>query len=478
MRDLIVLLPGITGSVLQKEQRDIWGLSRGALWNALTSLGDSLQSLRLPDHEPGTPAPDDGVCATRTMPDFHGVFGLWKIDGYAATARAIVDNFDVMPATPDPKAPANFIEFPYDWRRSNRHSAARLKTLVDERLAIWRNGTGLKDARVIFVAHSMGGLVARYYLEALEGENWKQCRSLITFGTPFWGSVDAINFVANGYKKTLIDLTQVLRSFPSVYELMACNDVVKVGGAWRKVAQLDAIPYLNAKRAADALKFHDEIDAAIEKHLKDDAYVRNRYHTFPVVGIHQPTLQSAEVVGGRLIASEQAPDSIDPDLAGGDGTVPRASASPFELFGEYRDTFFAEKHGSLQNNAYVLDDFVERLKQMQARRPVRGTFAQRVETKRAAISLRLDDLFLPREPIRVEVALTERAGGGVVVVKISSDPAAGAPVTAKFHANDSYTAHELGELPPGRYRMTVESEEGGPSAATPVHDVFEVAGEQ
>jgi hypothetical protein len=135
----------------------------------------------------------------------------------------------------------------------------------------------------------MGGLVARYYLEVLDGENWRQCRALVTFGTPYWGAVDAINYVANGYKKKLIDLTDVIRSFPSVYELMACYDVVKVGSEWRKVAKVNAVPNLDAQRAADGLKFHDEIDAAVEKHREDAAYLRDCYHSFPVVGVHQPT---------------------------------------------------------------------------------------------------------------------------------------------------------------------------------------------
>jgi hypothetical protein len=124
MRDLIVLLPGITGSVLQKDGHDIWALSGSALWNTLTSLGDSLQSLRLPKHEPAQVPPDDGVRATRVMPDFHGVFGLWKIDGYGLTARAICDNFDVVPGGIQDNNPANFIEFPYDWRQQSRSCCA------------------------------------------------------------------------------------------------------------------------------------------------------------------------------------------------------------------------------------------------------------------------------------------------------------------------------------------------------------------
>jgi hypothetical protein len=45
MQDLVVLLPGITGSVLRREgDGDIWALSGGALWNWLSSLGERFRS--------------------------------------------------------------------------------------------------------------------------------------------------------------------------------------------------------------------------------------------------------------------------------------------------------------------------------------------------------------------------------------------------------------------------------------------------
>lgn len=47
MRDIVVLLPGITGSVLQKDGKDLWAISGQAAWRALTSLGSSLQQLLL-----------------------------------------------------------------------------------------------------------------------------------------------------------------------------------------------------------------------------------------------------------------------------------------------------------------------------------------------------------------------------------------------------------------------------------------------
>jgi len=202
MRDIVVLLPGITGSVLQKDGKDIWAVSGQAAWKTLTSLGSSLQQLMLGDDDPEIDDVGDGVRASRLMPDAHLVPGLVKIDGYSVISRLITSHFEVIRGSVDNVRPANFFEFPYDWRRDNRVAARLLKQFIDQRLALWRAYSGAADAKVILLAHSMGGLVARYYLEVLEG--WRDCRALITFGTPYRGSAHALNYLANGYKKLFL----------------------------------------------------------------------------------------------------------------------------------------------------------------------------------------------------------------------------------------------------------------------------------
>ena len=52
MRDIVVLLPGITGSVLQKDGKDIWAISDQTIWRALTSLGSARQHVTLGDDNP------------------------------------------------------------------------------------------------------------------------------------------------------------------------------------------------------------------------------------------------------------------------------------------------------------------------------------------------------------------------------------------------------------------------------------------
>src|SRR5687767_13257612 len=89
IRDMIVVLPGITGSVLAEPGgrtglRDVWAPSGSALWTFLSSTGESLQQLAVPVHDPQLDAPDAGHVATRLVPGFHGAFGLVQIERYGA----------------------------------------------------------------------------------------------------------------------------------------------------------------------------------------------------------------------------------------------------------------------------------------------------------------------------------------------------------------------------------------------------------
>ncbi|HEV8420247.1 MAG TPA: hypothetical protein VGR13_02685, partial [Actinomycetota bacterium] len=89
--DVVVLLPGITGSVLQKDGKDVWAVSPGAALRALVSFGRSVTDLELHDDS----NLDDGVTAPRVMPDIHLIPGLWKIDGYGKVSNYIRRTFDV-----------------------------------------------------------------------------------------------------------------------------------------------------------------------------------------------------------------------------------------------------------------------------------------------------------------------------------------------------------------------------------------------
>ena len=72
--------------------------------------------------------------------------------------------------------------FPYDWRKDNRASAVLLGRKIDEVLGI------CGCSQVDIVAHSMGGLVTRYYIQNINNKTLDQ---LIFLGTPHLGAPKA-----------------------------------------------------------------------------------------------------------------------------------------------------------------------------------------------------------------------------------------------------------------------------------------------
>ena len=471
MGDLIVTLPGILGSVLQKDGKDLWAISGRSIVNVIKDRDGMLADLQLDQDDPTAMDLGDGIKATRLVEDVTIVPGFFKVEAYTQPSKMIIDHFDVVVGDiyNDPwDKLANFYRFPYDWRRDNRANAKILKHYLDRRLHCWRAASGNPDAKVILLAHSMGGLVSRYYLEVLEG--WRDAKALFTCGTPYRGAVNAVNFLSNGYKGRFLDFTETVRSMTSVYQLLPIYEMMKIGGRYQRIAELDGLPNVDQARAQDALAFHREIETAVTAHLKEEAY-RN-FTTVPIAGIQQPTLQSAELIDGKIVASETLPEVLKnrPDLVDGDGTVPQVSAFPIELSNSLNTTYIAEKHSSLQYQPQILGDIRERLSVSQFN-------ASSVRAPQGAISVSLDDAYLVDEPIVLRSRLLGNAalsatGVNAEITTVSGEGKSIAQPFAKPLVQTEEGEWELAiALPAGVYRVTVAADGEGVSA---VHDVFEV----
>jgi pimeloyl-ACP methyl ester carboxylesterase len=465
MRDVVVVLPGITGSVLQHDGRDVWAVSRGGVWGAITSLGRSFDRLALRDDDPDVDDLGDGVTAPRLMDDVHMIPGLVKIDGYSRLVRMLSDGFEVVVGDADDDRPANLLPFPYDWRRDNRVAARRLARMIERALPRWREHTGAEDAKVILIAHSMGGLVSRHYLEVLGG--WEHCRALITFGTPYRGSPNALGYLANGFRKLALDLTEVLRSCTSVYQLLPIYRSIRTEDGWARAAEL-TLPNVDPDRARAALTFHRDIETAVSRRGTDDGYT-----LLPFVGTRQRTSLSARLENGHLSLVSDAPQGVDAELADGDGTVPRLSAIPIELSNAYRDTFVAERHSSLQCHAGTLTDLRERLRQMQTRglESIRGPAIAPERQRAAAIALEVDDLYLRDEPVSIGGRIVGEGTDVPLVATVGLADGTAAVDTAGLVAGEV----EFTGIAPGTYRVEVRPARFTPGGPDPVHDLFEVA---
>jgi pimeloyl-ACP methyl ester carboxylesterase len=82
--------------------------------------------------------------------------------------------------------------FNYRSAGSIESHALQLKRTLDEQV---------RGGRIDLVAHSLGGLVARYYLQALGGA--RRVDRLITLGTPHQGS-HAANFIPSAFVRQLL----------------------------------------------------------------------------------------------------------------------------------------------------------------------------------------------------------------------------------------------------------------------------------
>jgi pSer/pThr/pTyr-binding forkhead associated (FHA) protein len=108
----------------------------------------------------------------------------------------------------------NFIEFAYDWRQDVRKSARKLAEFIEG----WQvNGP------ITIMAHSLGTLVSRYYVEKLGGKD--KIGRLMLMGGPHQGvpkitanlltGVDLLPFGLMGRK-----LTEIIETFPTCYQIL------------------------------------------------------------------------------------------------------------------------------------------------------------------------------------------------------------------------------------------------------------------
>jgi pimeloyl-ACP methyl ester carboxylesterase len=133
------------------------------------------------------------------------------------------------PGQTPPAGARHYYRFIYDWRRDNTSTARELDALV-EQIRLDHNKPKLK---VDIVAHSMGGLVTRYWLrygtaDVLNGNDFPinntggdKARKIILVGTPSLGSTKALQQLVSGAKFGLNTMqAEVLLSFPSAYQLL------------------------------------------------------------------------------------------------------------------------------------------------------------------------------------------------------------------------------------------------------------------
>lgn len=116
----------------------------------------------------------------------------------------------------------------YNWLESNEKSARRLQKLVEETIPAFYKKKGRVCDKVILMTHSMGGLVARYYTEALGGR--EKVYGVINAVQPSIGAAAAYTrmkcgnqknfFIDNVLGKDGAEMTAVLAQAPGPLQLL------------------------------------------------------------------------------------------------------------------------------------------------------------------------------------------------------------------------------------------------------------------
>lgn len=437
MPDLIVLVPGILGSVLvDKKGNEIWGASGNSIARNLITFGGALNKLELPEGI-GRGDPNDEVTATRALPRLYMVPTFWKADGYGKLADRLKERFTLTTVTDNQTV--NLVEFPYDWRLSNQLNAERLADKIVPVLERWRKASNNPNAKFIFICHSMGGLVARYFLEVLNQR--ELTNKLITIGTPYQGSINALNALVNGLFLGLgpigVSVDKLVRSFPSVYQLLPTYECLDVGDGTQRSLSGCSLPNVDTTAIDEALAFHAAITKSVES--------KPNYKTLVIMGIDQPTSQSALLRNGKIepLRIHKGEDRS------GDGTVPRGSARPPEWVNEADgwSTFASQTHALLQSTDSNLTQIFGMLTDNLGR-PMGGT----------GIGLDIPAIVEAGKIVPIEV--TSKDGNSTLALHVVCHGEDGQPRGNPKRMNalgaGRYQA-KLEGLPEGAYRIAVQS---------------------
>ena len=246
-RNPIIVIPGILGSSLVDDEsgKTVWGAFRAEYADPKTAEGARLVALPLEGQDHVGNVQPDGVLESLklnlagvpvSVQLYAGILTTLGAGGYRDESLGLnaidygTDHFTCF-------------QFDYDWRKDIAYNAAKFKEFVDEKRADvqyqYKKQYGIENAEVKFdiAAHSMGGLLMRYYLRyggnplpedgaapALTWAGAKDIERAILVAPPNAGSLEALEQLVEGFSAGGPLLPhyppEILGTFPSIYQLL------------------------------------------------------------------------------------------------------------------------------------------------------------------------------------------------------------------------------------------------------------------
>lgn len=190
-RSPVVFVPGIMGS-------ELW-LGKERIWPNLKVLFKEPHLFQYP----GLP----GIEARGILQEVVVVPNLIKLEQYNRLGDYLVENLGY-------RRGVDFFEFAYDWRQDVRKTARQLATFIDQ--------LELK-LPIKLIAHSLGTLVSRYYVERCGGKD--KIARLILMGGPHLGTPNAVSSLLFGpdvlpFGLMGEKLRKVISTFETSYQIL------------------------------------------------------------------------------------------------------------------------------------------------------------------------------------------------------------------------------------------------------------------
>lgn len=188
LKRAVVVVPGIMGIDLAKTSNDesVWGswIEQPSNFDDVKKIHNAFQSLKC---------------------DYYGNSNieLYPVNnyGYDDTYKGIIESLN---NDTDISDKYDILFFPYDWRMGAQITANNLHDLISD------------YNEVVFVAHSMGGIVTEKYISEYGADNISK---QITAGTPFWGAPTMLCVLSTGDLSYIIGGLGVAESLFTSFEL-------------------------------------------------------------------------------------------------------------------------------------------------------------------------------------------------------------------------------------------------------------------
>lgn len=229
----IIIIPGIIGSRLInfKTGKMVWGALRVRQIFFLSERDD----IALPIDELPLEKNRDDIISKGIIDEYELPVEIIEFTVYRELLQMFEEIGYKLGDIKNPEPGDNLYIFDYDWRRDNVENAK----ILAERIEYIKKITKKPKLKFNLVCHSMGGLMARYYMRyggkdvlnqspyfRVTYEGAKNIKKLILIGVPNLGSMPIFQYLHEGLNLTVIEYPPyVLFTMPSIYQLLPSRHI-------------------------------------------------------------------------------------------------------------------------------------------------------------------------------------------------------------------------------------------------------------